>query len=212
MPLLQQIYCKDNNTCSLIPLEKRRVAKKILAGAISLVVIILFFTAVMLLPLWLVNVLTSKISKANPIVTFHAGVRVVSTSPTIDIFKIVTPYVVTVFTWLIPICLIIILLSCITQFYYYRNYFYDLGEDGIVIKEGVLSRREITIPYSKIQNVFVDQDALDRAFGLYDVHLETAGFGSHYVSHIDGVNQANSEKLRGLILSKMKKQVSDKDT
>lgn len=106
-----------------------------------------------------------------------------------------------------PLILILILLVYhpVYNIFYFRFYFYDLKEDRIIIRKGVISRREITIYYGKIQNVFVDQDVLDRFFSLYDVHIATADFQSASMSHLDGVSKENAEVLRNSLLEKIKK-------
>lgn len=167
MSLVRQVHCKEGNTCSAVPLEKRKVIKKTLQRAIGFIIIFFCFV-----------------------------VGLLSAAP--------ASYSWTLFVY-IAIPLIAILAIYIFQCLYYRYYFYNLLEEDIVIKKGVVSRREITLLYSKIQSVYIDQDFFDRIFKLYDVHVETAGFGSGVSAHIDGVNHANSEKLRNLISEKVKK-------
>lgn len=91
------------------------------------------------------------------------------------------------------------------QIFYFRNYFYDLKENEIVIKKGVISRTEISLPYLKIQNIYVDQDILDRLFRLYDVHFETAGLTSGFHAHIDGLNEKNATTLKKMVMDKLMK-------
>jgi membrane protein YdbS with pleckstrin-like domain len=89
------------------------------------------------------------------------------------------------------------------EYRYYKAYYYDLKNDAVVIRKGVFIPQEITIPYVKVQNVFVDRDFLDIAFGLYDVHLETAAMGSVLSAHIDGVDNENAAKLKNILLRKI---------
>ena len=92
-----------------------------------------------------------------------------------------------------------ILLTIITYIYqiqYYQTYFYDLTADLVTIRKGVFTSREITLPYNRIQDVYVDQDIFDRLFGLYDVHLSTATISSCIEAHVDGFVK---EALDGLI-------------
>jgi len=107
--------------------------------------------------------------------------------------------------WL-SVLFILIVLIYIFQRLYYRYYFYDLKQEEAVIYKGVVSRKEINLPYTKIQNVYIDQDVLDRIFKLYDVHLETAGLQSGLASHIDGVNRENAHKLRDMLMNSIKQQ------
>lgn len=88
---------------------------------------------------------------------------------------------------------------------YYLKYYYDLKKDLMVIRKGVFAPREITVPYERIQNVYVDQDIFDTLFKLYDVHLETAALESGVHAHIDGVDEENATKLKDIILGKIKR-------
>lgn len=82
------------------------------------------------------------------------------------------------------------------QKWYYNFYYYDLTPDYIVIRKNPITPREITIPYERIQDVYVDQDLLDRIFGLFDVHLSSATVSSGIEAHIDEVEKQAADGLR----------------
>ena len=103
---------------------------------------------------------------------------------------------------------VVILLTYFYQRWYFAVYFYDLTNDFIQIKKGPITPREITIPYERIQDVYVDQDILDRIFGLYDVHLSSATVSSGMEAHIDGVEKQAAEGLRGILLETIKQRIS----
>lgn len=96
------------------------------------------------------------------------------------------------------------------QRWYYTVYFYDLTPDYIVIKKGPITPREITIPYERVQDVYVDQDLLDRIFGLYDVHLSSATISSGMEAHIDGVEKPAADGLRTMLLQTVSERISRK--
>ena len=62
------------------------------------------------------------------------------------------------------------------------------------------------MPINRLQDVYVDQDILDRIFGLYDVHVSSATIISGNLSHIDGLSKKNSESVKNLILSEIHKE------
>jgi len=93
------------------------------------------------------------------------------------------------------------------QVWYFQVYFYDLTDDFIIIRKRVLTPMEITIPYERIQDVYVDQDLFDRIFGLYDVHLSSATISSGMEAHIDGVEKAATDGLRKIILEKVSEKI-----
>lgn len=103
--------------------------------------------------------------------------------------------------------ILITILTYLYQVWYFKVYFYDLTEDFIIIRKRVFTPREITIPYERVQDVYVDQDLLDRIFGLYDVHLSSATISSGIEAHIDGVEKPAAEGLRSLILQKVSEKI-----
>ena len=103
---------------------------------------------------------------------------------------------------------LIVVLTYLYQLWYYNVYFYDLTDDYIVIKKGPITPHEITIPYERIQDVYVDQDILDRIFGLYDVHLSSATISSGMAAHIDGVEKPAADGLRAVLLETISKRIS----
>jgi len=81
------------------------------------------------------------------------------------------------------------------QYLYYKLYYYEFEETMAEIRKGVVSQATGHVYYKRIQNVYVDQDVLDRIFGIYDVHYETAGETSGFYSHVDGLTKENKDKL-----------------
>jgi putative membrane protein len=74
------------------------------------------------------------------------------------------------------------------QFVYYRRFEYELTGDTLDIASGVVSRRNREIPVGRIQNVDISRNVFQRALGIAEINLETAGGSSteaslRYVSH-----------------------------
>ncbi len=86
---------------------------------------------------------------------------------------------------------------------YIREYYYAGEENFITIKKGVFAPAEIHVQWQKIQDVYVDQDILDRIMGLYDVHIASATVSSGIEAHIDGVEYAAAEGLKKFFLDKV---------
>ena len=99
---------------------------------------------------------------------------------------------------------VMVVITVITYFYqkwYFAVYFYDLTDNYIVIKKGPITPHEITIPYERVQDIYVDQDLLDRFLGLYDIHLSSATASSGMEAHIDGVEKNAADGLKEILLS-----------
>lgn len=94
------------------------------------------------------------------------------------------------------------------QRWYYEVYFYDLTPDYIVIRKGPITPHEITIPYERVQDIYVDQDIHDRLFGIYDVHLSSATISSGMAAHIDGVEKPAADGLRDLLMKTVNERIS----
>jgi len=86
------------------------------------------------------------------------------------------------------------------QKWYYAVYFYEIDDDYVRIRKGPITPKEITVPFERIQDVYVDQDLLDRIFGLYDVHISSATMSSGIAAHIDGLAQPAADQLKNLLL------------
>ena len=86
---------------------------------------------------------------------------------------------------------------------YIQRYYYSLDENFITIRKGVFTPSEIHVQYLKIQDVYVDQDILDRIFGIFDVHIASATVSSGIEAHIDGLSPAHAEALKNELLEKI---------
>lgn len=86
---------------------------------------------------------------------------------------------------------------------YIKVYYYSGEEHFITIKKGVFAPAEIHVQWQKIQDVYVDQDILDRIMGLYDVHIASATATSGIEAHIDGVDEASAQGLKEFLLNKV---------
>ncbi len=101
---------------------------------------------------------------------------------------------------------IFIVLTFIYAWYikvYIKRYYYSGEDHYITIKKGVFAPKEIHVQYQKIQDVYVDQDIIDRIMGLYDVHIASATAASGMEAHIDGVELQAAEGLKKFFLDKM---------
>ena len=104
------------------------------------------------------------------------------------------------------VILIFIIIELLYSWYfkaYIRSYYYEGADNFITIRKNVFTPREIHVQYQKIQDVYVDQDLLDRMMGLYDVHIASATSASGLEAHIDGVEKEVAEALKNFFLQKI---------
>lgn len=82
----------------------------------------------------------------------------------------------------------------------YRRFSYAVTPDTLDIRSGVLSRREREIPLHRVQTVDTSQNLVQRALGIVDVSVETAGGGAtearlRYLS-VDGARKLREDLRR----------------
>jgi putative membrane protein len=160
------------------PLSSRKFWKKIFEKSLLFLFIILLFTAIAIIPILVSMNSGSEANMFGSFVTIGAGV-------------------------LFAFVLLIIIPYSLYVKAYIKRYYYDCGEQFITIKKGVFAPTEIHVQYQKIQDVYVDQDIIDRIMGLYDVHIASATVTSGIEAHIDGVNADVAEALKNIILGKI---------
>jgi len=110
--------------------------------------------------------------------------------------------------WVAWVLLLFVLLAMrmAYQFIYLLMYGYDVDEQGVRIKKGVVAKVEVTLPFSKITDVYVDQDVPDVLLGLYDVHISSPTVQSGQYAHIDGVDRHGAAIIKQLILQRIRQQ------
>ncbi|MFC5973211.1 PH domain-containing protein [Halomarina salina] len=78
---------------------------------------------------------------------------------------------------------------------YLRRFSYDLTEDTFDIRSGVVSRRTREIPLRRVQNVDIAANPVQRALGIAEVRLETAG-GSGTEASLRYVSRSEARRLQ----------------
>jgi putative membrane protein len=93
---------------------------------------------------------------------------------------------------------------------YVRRYTYQVTADTFDIQSGVVSRREREIPFERIQNVDIAQNVVQRALGIAEVRLETAGGGGGSEARLRYVTRQEATRLQELI-SERKRSGTERD-
>lgn len=89
----------------------------------------------------------------------------------------------------------------------YKYYLYELTADGFRKESGVITKKYVTIPYDRIQNVDIYRGLLSRMLGLSDLHIQTAGASSAKVTaegRLPGLAAADAEKMRDELIKRAK--------
>lgn len=96
----------------------------------------------------------------------------------------------------------------------YNNYKYELKEDGFYKESGVITKKYVTIPYERIQNVDINRGLFARILGLSDLQIQTAGmsasfgkYGAYGVAsegRLPGVSEADAQVIRDELIKRAK--------
>ncbi len=54
---------------------------------------------------------------------------------------------------------------------------YTIDDDGVKMSGGVVWKKHVTVPYSKITNVDITRGPLQRYYNIGTIHVQTAGAG-----------------------------------
>src|SRR3989344_3659414 len=76
---------------------------------------------------------------------------------------------------IIPVFLVLCFVWSKLTYHFYR---YELTDAGFRKELGVISKKYVTIPYDRIQNVDIYRGILARILGLSDLNIQTAGMSA----------------------------------
>jgi len=80
-----------------------------------------------------------------------------------------------------------------------RAYGYQLREDDLVFRRGILWQRMVAVPYGRMQLVDITHGPLDRLFNIAQLKLVTAAATTGVT--IPGLTQAAAERLRDTLIA-----------
>lgn len=69
------------------------------------------------------------------------------------------------------------LISFFSTLFMYGNFNVEIKEDELVISRGILEKKRITVPYKRIQALYVSEGILRQPLGFCSIYIESAGYG-----------------------------------
>jgi membrane protein YdbS with pleckstrin-like domain len=84
---------------------------------------------------------------------------------------------------------------------YYESMWYELHEDEMRWKRGVIFRRTGIVPYNRITNIDIRQGPVMRRLGISSLSIQTAGYSGRAQAEIRIEGIVHAEDLRELIRS-----------
>lgn len=79
-----------------------------------------------------------------------------------------------------------------------RAFGYQLRDDDLLLRRGILWQRMVAVPYGRMQLVDITHGPLDRGFGIAQLKLVTAAATTGAV--LPGLTQAGAEQLRDTLI------------
>ena len=105
-----------------------------------------------------------------------------------------------VYLWTIPasFAIIVLIVLALTP-RRVRAMGYQLRDDDLVFRKGLMFQRVVAVPYGRMQLVDINRGPLDRAVGLSELKFVTAAAASGVV--IPGLPEADAEELRDTLVA-----------
>jgi putative membrane protein len=94
------------------------------------------------------------------------------------------------------------LIPLIPRFFRYETLHYRFDEEGISMRWGLLFRKEIHLTYSRIQDIHLRSNFVERWLGLARVEIQTASGSAKAEMTIEGLLEF--EEVRDFVYSKMR--------
>jgi uncharacterized membrane protein YdbT with pleckstrin-like domain len=108
-------------------------------------------------------------------------------------------------TWYFLKALVTVFAFPVTMLLYYFRYHtmrYKFDEDGIHMSWGILMRHEIMLNYSRIQDIQLHSNVIERWLGLTRIEIQTAAGASDSEMTLEGL--PNPEAMRDFLYSRMR--------
>ena len=77
----------------------------------------------------------------------------------------------------------------------YNNFTFAVTDEGVFIRNGVIYKAEVSVPYTEIENVNIERTLLDRMLGISRVSLETAGSALGNITNGEFTNKSRAEAI-----------------
>lgn len=87
----------------------------------------------------------------------------------------------------------------------YKNYFYELTNKSFRKERGVIGKKYVDIPYTRIQNIDIHRGLIARIIGLSDLYIQTAGMSGQIGAEgtLPGLDPQEAIRLRDELISKI---------
>lgn len=88
------------------------------------------------------------------------------------------------------------------RYFRYRTLRYDIDAEGIRMRWGILSRREVSLTYARIQDIHLASNVVERWLNLGRIQVQTASGSASAELTIEGIREI--EPLRNFLYERMR--------
>lgn len=98
------------------------------------------------------------------------------------------------------------ILSLILTGPYYGSLSYEVQDDEVIVRAGVLTHSVKHVPYRTVTNITVKRDILDRwFFGLGSLHIQTAGMSGQSGAEEKLVGLTNVQEVYEMVVTELRR-------
>lgn len=90
----------------------------------------------------------------------------------------------------------------LARYFRYRTLRYHLDAEGVSMRWGVLSQREIVLNFARIQDIHLTSNVVERWLGLAKIHIQTASGSASAEMVLEGLE--DPEEMRDFLYSRMR--------
>lgn len=69
------------------------------------------------------------------------------------------------------------LISFFSTLFMYGDFSVEVNDDELVVSRGIFEKKRITVPYKRIQALYVNEGIIRQPLGYCSIHIESAGYG-----------------------------------
>lgn len=69
------------------------------------------------------------------------------------------------------------LISFFSTLFMYGDFSVEIDDDELIISRGIFEKKRITVPYKRIQALYVSEGIIRQPLGYCSIHIESAGYG-----------------------------------
>ncbi len=105
---------------------------------------------------------------------------------------------------------LLILIQFLFSYWTYKRYKFRVGHSAFFLDQGIFNRRNIEIPFERIQNINLQQNLIQQALNVVGLDIETAGNEKPEVT-IKALDKDDAEALRALLTAQKQDTVLDEN-